>query len=94
MRTIILFYKKAKGYTQLVQFYSNCSQLEIDEYQDYEKALKALKEGEPYVTQCRGEQSKEVVSMFQKSIQIVERVVSAQKGLISDSTELLEKKNY
>jgi hypothetical protein len=38
------FYNKAKAFDSLSGFYESCSQVEIDEYRDYEKALSALKE--------------------------------------------------
>ena len=37
MKKIIEFYTKAKAYKQLAMFYDACSQLEIDEFRDYEK---------------------------------------------------------
>jgi intraflagellar transport protein 140 len=44
MRTIIQFYTKAKAFDSLSRFYENCAQVEIDEYQNYEKALEAITE--------------------------------------------------
>jgi len=37
MKKIIEFYTKAKAYKQLAMFYDACSQLEIDEFRDYDK---------------------------------------------------------
>ncbi|KAJ3271511.1 hypothetical protein HDV01_006562 [Terramyces sp. JEL0728] len=37
---------KAKAYLTLSRFYESCAQIEIDEYQNYEKALSALNEAE------------------------------------------------
>ncbi|KAJ3032134.1 UNVERIFIED_CONTAM: hypothetical protein HDU68_004444 [Siphonaria sp. JEL0065] len=44
MKAIITFYSKARAWESLSGFYDSCSQVEIDEYQNYEKALGALKE--------------------------------------------------
>ncbi|KAI9098081.1 hypothetical protein DFS34DRAFT_619554 [Phlyctochytrium arcticum] len=44
MKAIITFYTKAKALESLSGFYEACAQLEIDEYQNYEKGLAALKE--------------------------------------------------
>ncbi|CAF4532310.1 unnamed protein product, partial [Rotaria magnacalcarata] len=33
------FYKKARAYEKLAQFYDMCAQIEIEEYRDYNKAL-------------------------------------------------------
>jgi intraflagellar transport protein 140 len=46
MRTIIQFYTKARAHQSLSRFYETCAQIEIDEYQNYEKALAALVEAE------------------------------------------------
>jgi intraflagellar transport protein 140 len=46
MRTVIQFYTKAKAYSSLSRFYETCSQIEVDEFQNYEKALAALSEAE------------------------------------------------
>ena len=44
MKSIILFYQKAKAFDLLGWFYQACADVEIDEYQNYEKALGALSE--------------------------------------------------
>jgi len=44
MKSIITFYQKAKAYELLGWFYQACAEVEIDEYQNYEKALGALTE--------------------------------------------------
>ncbi|KAL9643912.1 hypothetical protein ABK040_013321 [Willaertia magna] len=50
IKSIISFYTKAKAWKFLSNFFENCSQIEIDEYRDYEKALDALKEAIKYLT--------------------------------------------
>ncbi len=45
MKNIIQFYNKAKAFDNLSRFYEACSNVEIDEYRDYDKASMALKEG-------------------------------------------------
>lgn len=44
MKNIIMFYQKAKAFENLSSFFEACSNVEIDEYRDYEKASAALKE--------------------------------------------------
>ncbi|KAF2345398.1 hypothetical protein FHG87_023846 [Trinorchestia longiramus] len=44
MRNIINFYTRAKALVLLAGFYDSCAQVEIDEYQQYEKAGAALLE--------------------------------------------------
>ena len=46
MKIIIQFYTKAKAMQELGRFYEVCAHIEIDEYQNYEKALAALRESE------------------------------------------------
>lgn len=44
MKSIIFFYTKAKAWESLANFFDTCASVEIDEYQDYEKAIIAEKE--------------------------------------------------
>ncbi|XP_076809284.1 intraflagellar transport protein 140 homolog [Clavelina lepadiformis] len=44
MKNIIGFYTKGRALDSLATFYDACAQVEIDEYQNYEKALGALSE--------------------------------------------------
>ncbi len=43
-KSILQFYNTAKAYKQLAFFYDACAQIEIDEYRDYDKALRVLKQ--------------------------------------------------
>lgn len=43
-KSIILFYTKAKAFSNLVTFYESCAQLQIDENRNYAEALRALEE--------------------------------------------------
>ena len=43
MKNIIQFYSKAKAFENLSGFFEACSNVEIDEYRDYDKAIAALK---------------------------------------------------
>ena len=44
MKNVITFYNKAKAFDLLAMFYHACAEVEIDEYQNYEKAHGALSE--------------------------------------------------
>lgn len=48
MKSIILFYTKAKAWDSLASFFDACATFEIDEYRDYDKALVAMKETMKY----------------------------------------------
>merc|ERR1719230_1729729 len=54
MKNIISFYQKAKAHDKLASFYDACAQVEIDEYRDYEKAGKALREALKYLYKSLG----------------------------------------
>ncbi|VEN44952.1 unnamed protein product [Callosobruchus maculatus] len=46
LHNIITFYSKGKAMDLLANFYVACAQVEIDEFQNYEKALGALVEAQ------------------------------------------------
>ena len=46
LKQIIVFYEKARAYEQLAAFYGSCAHYEIDECQQFEKALDALHEAQ------------------------------------------------
>ncbi|CAH2037543.1 unnamed protein product, partial [Iphiclides podalirius] len=43
-RHILHFYTRAKAYAKLAAFYAECAHAEVEDYDNYEKALEALKE--------------------------------------------------
>ncbi|XP_071443964.1 intraflagellar transport protein 140 homolog [Hetaerina americana] len=50
MRNIITFYTKGRAQHLLASFYMACAEVEIDEFQNYEKALSALEEAKVCLT--------------------------------------------
>ncbi|KAI9193143.1 uncharacterized protein BJ171DRAFT_572993 [Polychytrium aggregatum] len=80
MKAIILFYSKAKAFDSLSGFYQACAQVEIDEYQNYEKALGAFREA----AKCslkgkdRGADDPQLASMDRR-IYLVSKFVEARK---------------
>ena len=50
MKSIIIFYQKAKDFDNLSVFFEACSNVEIEEYRDYERAIAALKESIKYMS--------------------------------------------
>lgn len=44
LKNIITFYSKGQAYDLLANFYATCAQIEIVEFHNYEKAIKALQE--------------------------------------------------
>ena len=73
MKKIIEFYTKAKAYKQLAMFYDACSQLEIDEFRDYDKALGALTESRKNLLKAAQE-----TSTLDRRIAMVQEFVDAK----------------
>jgi intraflagellar transport protein 140 len=79
MKQIVTFYTKAKAPASLALFYEACSQVEIDEYQNYEKALGALREAQRHMVKARaGDRDPRLVALTSR-IQNIERFLQARK---------------
>jgi len=90
MKNIIGFYTKAKSFESLSGFYESCSQVEIDEYRDYEKALSALRESLKYMAKSRSQSKDERCKGLQQKIYLVERFVEARKVVKTDPNEMVK----
>ena len=66
-------------------FYDSCSQVEIDEYRDYEKALDALKESKKYLLKAD-----EDCTMLDRRIQLIEVFVRAKSLVKDDPNEFVQ----
>jgi intraflagellar transport protein 140 len=80
MRHVILFYQKGKAYDLLGWFYQACASVEIDEYQNYEKAAGALRESIKYLE--RAEPTPDVrskMAIASRQAELVARFLSYQK---------------
>jgi intraflagellar transport protein 140 len=86
MRNIIAFYQKSKAFDLLGWFYQACADVEIDEYQNYEKALGALNE----CVKCL-ERSEEVpetkIASVMRQIDLVTRFVGYQRSYAATGAE-------
>jgi intraflagellar transport protein 140 len=76
-RNIVTFYTKAKAFDNLASFYDACSQLQIDEYRNYDNALVALREALKALDKADASLSKRQI--FSQRIEIVETFVNARK---------------
>jgi len=90
MKNIITFYTKAKAFESLSGFYESCSQVEIDEYRDYEKALAALRESLKYMVKARNANKEERCKQLQQKIYLVDRFVEARKVVKEDPNEMVK----
>ena len=85
MKNIITFYTKAKAFVQLASFYDACSQVEIDDYRDYEKALGALKEANKHIAKADTPEATTIAANLQTRIYVVDKFVNARRSMKTDA---------
>lgn len=99
MKSIVTFYTQAKAFEQLAGFFESCAQVEIDEYRDYEKAIKALKESLRHLhnaaTHNAGNSSSskhisELIDLLEKRIAVIERFVQARMFANKDPERMID----
>ncbi|OWF41021.1 intraflagellar transport protein 140 homolog [Mizuhopecten yessoensis] len=83
MKNIIGFYTKGRALDSLAAFYDACAQVEIDEYQNYDKALGAL--GEAYKCLSKTKMSDEMLqeeklSRLKNKITLIKKFVTARRA--------------
>lgn len=79
LKNIITFYSKGQAFDLLANFYATCAQVEVDEYRDYEKSLKALNEANRCVAKIPN--SQKTSDQLQFMIQDVKKVLQLQENL-------------
>ena len=93
MENIKLFYTKGKALDKLSSFYDSCAQVEIDDYQNYDKALGALTEALKYINKAKNmdfdEQEARVNSLTNR-IDLVKKFVSVKQLAKSDTNGMVE----
>ncbi|KAG8433203.1 hypothetical protein GDO86_017477 [Hymenochirus boettgeri] len=90
MKNIISFYTKGRALDLLAGFYDACAQVEIDEYQSYEKALGALSEAYKCLSKAKmrsPEDQERKLSDMQSKITLVTRFIQARRA---DSQEAVK----
>ena len=90
LKSIILFYSKAKAFDKLSSFYETVAEMEIHEHQQYEKALVALKKATKSMSKCDHENKQEVLSSLQGRINIIEHFLEARDCATSDASKMVE----
>ncbi|XP_042294729.1 intraflagellar transport protein 140 homolog [Sceloporus undulatus] len=90
MKNIISFYTKGRALDLLAAFYDACAQVEVDEYQNYEKALGALTEAYKCMSKAKTrsavEQESKLVLLHSK-MALVKRFIQAQRLYSEDPKE-------
>lgn len=89
MKNIVTFYVKAKAIDNLANFFDSCSQIEIDEYRDYARALVALQEALKYLEKGRVHDKEAKVSSIQMRAELIEKFLEARKLVRSDPGEMV-----
>ncbi|KAK2157995.1 hypothetical protein LSH36_179g04000 [Paralvinella palmiformis] len=93
MKNIISFYTKGRALDSLASFYDACAQVEIDEFQNYEKALGAMGEAYKCLTKARmSSQSlqEEKLSNLKNRLDLVKKFIQARRGYEVDSEEAIK----
>jgi len=84
MKHIITFYTRAKSMESLSSFYEACAQVEIDEFQDYDKAMSAL--AEAYKCLQRMEEptvrAEEMVNKLKLKLTMIKKFLEAKRFLL------------
>ncbi|XP_063790737.1 intraflagellar transport protein 140 homolog isoform X2 [Pseudophryne corroboree] len=92
INNIITFYTKGRALDLLAGFYDACAQVEIDEYQNYEKAIGALTEAYKCLSKAKmrsPEEQERKLSDMQNKITLVKRFVQARRSYSVDKQEAI-----
>lgn len=79
MRHILHFYTRAKAYSKLAAFYAECAKTEVDEYDNYEKALEALKEAVRCLAKCTDTETGSQTMALQEQSTLLKRFLDVKK---------------
>ena len=90
MKHIITFYNKGKAPQLLAGFYEACAQVEIDEYQNYDKALGALTEAFRCLEKAGGDKDVRMKEI-QRNVMDIRDFVSIQSQYESNATAAMER---
>ncbi|KAM4524435.1 intraflagellar transport protein 140 homolog [Odontesthes bonariensis] len=90
LKTIIGFYTKGRAPELLAGFYEACAQVEIDDYQNYEKALDALSEAFKCLSKSKdssGGQQEVRLADLQHKITLIKKFVQIRRLYAEDADE-------
>ena len=90
MKHIITFYNKGKAPQLLAGFYEACAQVEIDEYQNYDKALGALTEAFRCLEKAGGDQEMRM-GEIQANVMDIREFVNIQAQYENSSSAALDR---
>jgi intraflagellar transport protein 140 len=88
---VVALYKKAGANDKLGRFYEAMARVEIDEYQEYAKALSLIKRGLQLVADAPDiKQKDQVVAQMQKKIRLIEMYLEAQASVKTDPKKTIQ----
>ncbi|XP_033092150.1 intraflagellar transport protein 140 homolog isoform X5 [Trachypithecus francoisi] len=91
MRNIISFYTKGRALDLLASFYDACAQVEIDEYQNYDKAHGALTEAYKCLAKAKSPLDQETrLAQLQSRMALVKRFIQARRTYTEDPKESIK----
>eukprot|EP01119_Soliformovum_irregulare_P022911 TRINITY_DN7918_c0_g1_i2.p1 TRINITY_DN7918_c0_g1~~TRINITY_DN7918_c0_g1_i2.p1 ORF type:complete len:457 (-),score=173.72 TRINITY_DN7918_c0_g1_i2:122-1492(-) len=90
MKQIMHFYTKAKAPEYLATFYESCASVEIEEYNNYDKAVGALKESAKYLAKSTMPTRDSKLNTLKRKIQVMEDFVGAKKVAGSNPEEAIK----
>uniref|UniRef100_A0A8C6GVE3 Intraflagellar transport protein 140 homolog n=1 Tax=Mus spicilegus TaxID=10103 RepID=A0A8C6GVE3_MUSSI len=92
MKSIISFYTKGRALDLLAGFYDACAQVEIDEYQNYDKAHGALTEAYKCLSKAKAKSpldQETKLAQLQSKMTLVKRFIQARRTYTEDPKESL-----
>ncbi|XP_010618813.1 intraflagellar transport protein 140 homolog isoform X2 [Fukomys damarensis] len=90
MKNIISFYTKGRALDLLAGFYDACAQVEIDEYQNYDKAHGALTEAYKCLAKAKAKSpldQETKLAQLQSKMTLVKRFIQARRSYTEDPKE-------
>nr|XP_051686227.1 intraflagellar transport protein 140 homolog isoform X2 [Oryctolagus cuniculus] len=90
MKNIISFYTKGRALDLLAGFYDACAQVEIDEYQNYDKAHGALTEAYKCLSKAKAKSpldQETKLAQLQSKLTLVKRFIQARRTYAEDPKE-------
>ena len=82
---IVQLYKKAGAQDKLGRFYEAVAQVEIDEYQEYAKAMELIKKGMELIASAQDvKQRDQILTLMQRKAKLISMYLDAQSTVKSD----------
>ncbi|CAG0887245.1 unnamed protein product, partial [Cyprideis torosa] len=91
MKNIITFYSKGRSPELLAGFYIACAQVEIDEYQNYEKGLEALMEAYKAMAKSEGPQTEDRLLQIKARAERIQHFVRIKMASENDPSNAIAK---